>query len=325
MTAVLQIFAEWLLQVAMAIGGLAFVALSLFVVIDLLGLVVRGAARRGKAWSRMLFYFANRRRIDGWVQEFRDWEMLRSELKAAMARNAEKSNTIRKLHLNLADMILTAGDRKAACEKLQQQLDVVAVQYTSKCLELQAAVEHCADKGRRIVQLCDEGSQRIVRHEQEKAKLRDLLEEAWGIIANANGADWAMKTDDWSLAATRWRDKWLRDVYPPVPSIEARAEAVQARISAEPAGVTVGAVGGAAVKCGACNDERWLRSYHRVEPCRYCNADGAAPACWKGDDCAGAGKCHGPMKWCAVCGDVSKICDHPAACDAHVETTVGPE
>lgn len=258
MSAQLQVFAEWLLQVAMVIGGLIFVAMCLFGVVDLLGSAVRAAARRGKAWSRMLFYFANRRRIDGWAQEFHDWEMLRSELKSAMERNATKSNTIRQLQHRIADMLMAAGNKAEECGKLRS--------------ELAAAVEHCAAKG------------------QELAGLRDLLEEAWGIIANANGADWATKLDDWSMAATRWRDKWLRQTYPPVPSIEARAEAVQARISAEPAGVTVGAVGGAFEAA-----------------------------------CTGAGKCHGLMKWCDTCGDVSKICDHPAACDAHVEATVGPE
>ena len=44
----------------------------------------------------------------------------------------------------------------------------------------------------------------------------DLLDEAWGIIANAGGGDWTRETDDWQTAAARWRDayhEWLADPY----------------------------------------------------------------------------------------------------------------
>lgn len=37
---------------------------------------------------------------------------------------------------------------------------------------------------------------------------RDLLEVAWGIIANANGGDWSKATDEWREAAERWRDEY---------------------------------------------------------------------------------------------------------------------
>ena len=36
----------------------------------------------------------------------------------------------------------------------------------------------------------------------------DLLESAWGIIANAGGGDWTTQTDDWQIAAARWREKY---------------------------------------------------------------------------------------------------------------------
>lgn len=32
--------------------------------------------------------------------------------------------------------------------------------------------------------------------------------------------------------------------------------------------------------------------------------------------CPGPRACHGPMKWCDLCGDVSAVCDDPA-CDQH--------
>ena len=37
-------------------------------------------------------------------------------------------------------------------------------------------------------------------------------------------------------------------------------------------------------------------------------------------DCQGPGKCHGPQKWCATCGDVDQTCDarlRGEICDAH--------
>lgn len=36
----------------------------------------------------------------------------------------------------------------------------------------------------------------------------DLLEAAWGIIANTYGGDWELASDDWKDAAERWRDNY---------------------------------------------------------------------------------------------------------------------
>lgn len=36
----------------------------------------------------------------------------------------------------------------------------------------------------------------------------DLLEVAWGLIANANEGDWDEATKDWKGAAERWRDDY---------------------------------------------------------------------------------------------------------------------
>lgn len=33
-------------------------------------------------------------------------------------------------------------------------------------------------------------------------------------------------------------------------------------------------------------------------------------------ECPGEGACHGPMKWCEVCGDVARVCDDPH-CEQH--------
>jgi hypothetical protein len=35
-----------------------------------------------------------------------------------------------------------------------------------------------------------------------------LLEEAWGIIANAGGGDWKTQTIEWQKAVAGWRDRY---------------------------------------------------------------------------------------------------------------------
>lgn len=38
----------------------------------------------------------------------------------------------------------------------------------------------------------------------------DPIQEAWTIIANASGGDWHKQSDEWSLEAARWRDKYIK-------------------------------------------------------------------------------------------------------------------
>ena len=44
--------------------------------------------------------------------------------------------------------------------------------------------------------------------------LYDLLEVAWGLIANAGGGDWTKETPEWQDAAARWRDNYFAAQYP---------------------------------------------------------------------------------------------------------------
>jgi len=39
-------------------------------------------------------------------------------------------------------------------------------------------------------------------------QLREQLEWAWGIIANAGGGDWEKESREWQEAATKWRDAY---------------------------------------------------------------------------------------------------------------------
>ena len=36
----------------------------------------------------------------------------------------------------------------------------------------------------------------------------ELMEQAWGLIANAYGGDWS-KDPEWSRWAAHWRDRWI--------------------------------------------------------------------------------------------------------------------
>lgn len=38
--------------------------------------------------------------------------------------------------------------------------------------------------------------------------MSDLLDDAWGLIANAYGGDWDRADAEWKDAATRWRDTY---------------------------------------------------------------------------------------------------------------------
>lgn len=40
----------------------------------------------------------------------------------------------------------------------------------------------------------------------------ELLESAWGIIANANGGNWDLETKEWKEAAEKWRDKYISNL-----------------------------------------------------------------------------------------------------------------
>ena len=60
---------------------------------------------------------------------------------------------------------------------------------------------------------------RCERAEQDTRKLRDMLELAWGLIANAGGGDWHREGPDWKAAAVRWRDEHYH------PSLDAAMKA----------------------------------------------------------------------------------------------------
>lgn len=48
------------------------------------------------------------------------------------------------------------------------------------------------------------------KREKKKMNANELLELAWGIIANAGGGNWEKETAEWQDAAVRWRDNYFK-------------------------------------------------------------------------------------------------------------------
>ena len=57
---------------------------------------------------------------------------------------------------------------------------------------------------------------------KEATNTGDLLEMAWGLIANANGGNWDLATAEWKRAAERWRDGY-HEVLPDIITEEQNA------------------------------------------------------------------------------------------------------
>ena len=49
----------------------------------------------------------------------------------------------------------------------------------------------------------------------KEEQLKDLLETAWGIIANANGGNWDIAPKEWKEAAEKWRDEYHKTLSNP--------------------------------------------------------------------------------------------------------------
>jgi hypothetical protein len=61
-------------------------------------------------------------------------------------------------------------------------------------------------------QFADFARRRELERERDEARaevkrLREGMEVAWGVIANAGGGDWATQSAEWAQAAARWRDE----------------------------------------------------------------------------------------------------------------------
>ena len=57
----------------------------------------------------------------------------------------------------------------------------------------------------------------LAREARDEAKgdavaARELLKEAWGIIANAGGGNWGRESKEWQEAAAKFRDEFHKKV-----------------------------------------------------------------------------------------------------------------
>ena len=74
-------------------------------------------------------------------------------------------------------------------------------------------------------ELAGETSVESIREIQEDARrdLVDLIDAAWGIIANAGNGDWLTEHPEWQEAAAKWRDQFI-SAFSPNASNERRQE-----------------------------------------------------------------------------------------------------
>ncbi len=86
------------------------------------------------------------------------------------------------------------------CERAEQELKETYAHWSrevgpsSQCKHPSICIDH-------------EGECGWCRAEQDTRRLRDMLELAWGLLANAGGGDWGREGPDWKAAAVRWRDE----------------------------------------------------------------------------------------------------------------------
>lgn len=66
----------------------------------------------------------------------------------------------------------------------------------------------------------------------ERNKFVDLLERAWGIIANSSNGDWEKESPEWRQAVNEWRDDYHVLVWP-----EVRKERMAKALDIEPNGL----------------------------------------------------------------------------------------
>jgi hypothetical protein len=83
----------------------------------------------------------------------------------------------------------------------------------------------CPDCGAELYEKCwgnggwaktDKATDRSHHDSDCVKRLRDAIDDAWGIIANAQGGNWDQASPEWRQAAERWRDQHITRRSPPI-------------------------------------------------------------------------------------------------------------
>lgn len=90
--------------------------------------------------------------------------------------------------------------------------------------ELRADVARLLDRATIADAYIDALKERLDTLEAENKALRDCIETAWGIIANAGGGNWNTQTPEWREAAESWRDKQFHPIMKDVSALRANVE-----------------------------------------------------------------------------------------------------
>ena len=87
---------------------------------------------------------------------------------------------------------------------MRELMQSIADEYFSECAFAEDDEAHVADATRRLA----EAYAAHAKAEGELRELLDTIEQAWGVIANAYGGDWALATEKWQASAARFRDEY---------------------------------------------------------------------------------------------------------------------
>lgn len=101
----------------------------------------------------------------------------------------------------------TEADRDEAVRDWNQYVHEIADE-TSRA----EAAEKERDEARRAYMeqrgMREESDMRLVESLAREAALRDAAEMLWVVVANVSEGDWTKQTEEWQVAAARWRDNY---------------------------------------------------------------------------------------------------------------------
>ena len=108
----------------------------------------------------------------------------------------------------VTDTSMTSGNIAAARAVLRGMLRAQREDTTALRSDYEGRLEKMHALMTEVQEQRSETEKRLDALVQERDDLRDMLETAWGIIANANGGDWETASQDWQDAAARFRDAY---------------------------------------------------------------------------------------------------------------------
>lgn len=100
---------------------------------------------------------------------------------------------------------LTAEDRALDVRKMFEETNGVIELLKNSRIEVPGEAGVMLS----LMKRCIVAEETIADHHRGLRNDSDLLDLAWGVIANVGGGDWSKESDDWRGAAESWRDAFF--------------------------------------------------------------------------------------------------------------------